>query len=61
MDSPPADAEAARIYAEAYGRDPEFYSFVKTLDLYKNLPDKEIEIVLGTESDLFKYLKKTNP
>lgn len=56
-----ADAEAARIYAEAYGRDPEFYTFVKTLDLYKNLPDKEIEIVLGTESDLFKYLKKTNP
>lgn len=56
-----ADAEAARIYAEAYGRDPEFYSFVKTLDLYKNLPEKEIEIVLGTESDLFKYLKQTNP
>jgi membrane protease subunit HflC len=56
-----ADAIAARISAEAYSRDPEFYSLVKTLDLYKNLPEKEIELVLGTESDLFKYLKGINP
>ncbi|MEW6439613.1 MAG: protease modulator HflC [bacterium] len=56
-----ADAEATRIYAESYGMDPQFYSFVKTLDLYKNLPDKEIELILGTESDLFKYLKGVGP
>lgn len=56
-----SDATAARISAEAYSRDPEFYSLVKTLDLYRNLPEKEIELVLGTESDLFKYLKSVNP
>jgi len=56
-----ADATAARISAGAYGRDPEFYSLVKTLDLYRNLPEKEIELVLGTECDLFKYLKSVNP
>ena len=56
-----ADATAARISAGAYTRDPEFYSLVKTLDLYRNLPEKEIELVLGTECDLFKYLKSVNP
>lgn len=56
-----ADATAARISAGAYSRDPEFYSLVKTLDLYRNLPEKEIELVLGTECDLFKYLKSVNP
>jgi modulator of FtsH protease HflC len=56
-----ADAEAARIYAEAFGRDTEFYKFVKTLEIYRNLPDKEIELILSTESELFRYLKGIHP
>ena len=53
-----ADAEAAGIYAEAYGRDPEFYSLVRTLDLYKTLPEKEVDLLISTDSEFFKYLKR---
>ncbi len=52
-----ADAQAARIYADALKRDPEFYSFVNTLEIYKNSMDKETQFFLSTESELYKYLK----
>jgi len=52
-----ADAEATRIYAEAFNRDPEFYSFVNTLDIYKKSLDDKISIIMSTESEFFKYLK----
>ena len=52
-----ADAEATRIFAEAFGRDPEFYSFTKTLELYGEALDKDSELVLSTDSEFFKYLK----
>ena len=52
-----ADAESTRIFAEAFGRDPEFYSFTKTLELYGEALDKDSEMVLSTDSDFFKYLK----
>jgi membrane protease subunit HflC len=52
-----ADAEATRIYAEAYGRDPEFYSFTKTLDSYREALGKDTSVVLSTESGFFSYLK----
>ena len=55
-----ADAEATRIYAEAYNRDPEFYSFVNTLDLYKKSLDGNISLIMSTESEFFKYLKDYN-
>lgn len=52
-----ADAESTRLYAEAFGKDPEFYSFVKTLEIYTESIDKESSLVLSTDSDLLKYLK----
>ena len=52
-----ADAEATRIYAEAFGRDPEFYSFLRTLESYKETMGAESTIILTTDSDYFKYLK----
>ena len=52
-----ADAESTRIFAEAFGRDPEFYSFTKTLELYSEALDKDSELVLSTDSEFFKYLK----
>lgn len=56
-----ADAGAAVIYATAYGRDPEFYSFVKTLDIYKQSIDSSSTAVFSTESDFLKYLKSYKP
>ncbi len=53
-----ADAEAIRIYADAYGVDPEFYSFMRTLEIYTESLDKSSSLVLSTDSELFKYLKK---
>jgi membrane protease subunit HflC len=52
-----ADAEATRIYADSYGLDPDFYSFVKTLEIYKETLDKESSMVLSTDTEFFKYLK----
>jgi membrane protease subunit HflC len=53
-----ADAESTKLYAEAFGVDSEFYSFTKTLEIYNEALDKESVMVLSTDSDLFKYLKR---
>jgi membrane protease subunit HflC len=55
-----ADAEATRIYAQAYNLDPEFYQFMKTLETYRTVMDKETWLVLSTDSEFFKYIKSTN-
>ena len=52
-----ADAEAIIIYAQAYTQDPDFYSFVKTLETYQNTIDENTTIILTTEADYYKYLK----
>ncbi|WP_150909895.1 protease modulator HflC [Marinobacter halotolerans] len=52
------DAEAARIYADAYGTNSEFYSFYRSLEAYQNtFADKGDIMVIDTESDFMKYLK----
>jgi membrane protease subunit HflC len=56
-----ADAEAAAIYAAAYGQDPEVYAFLQTLETYKYTLQKNSSLVLTTESDLYRYLKNTGP
>jgi membrane protease subunit HflC len=53
-----ADAEATVIYAEAYGVDPEFYSFVQTLEIYEQSLDEKNTLILSTESEFLKYLKE---
>ena len=53
-----ADAEATKIYAESFGKDPEFYSFINTLEIYKKSLDENIKVILSTNSDFFQYLKK---
>lgn len=52
-----ADAEATRLYAAAFGKDPEFYSFIKTLEIYNETFDSSSSMVLSTDSELLKYLK----
>ncbi|MCK4437146.1 protease modulator HflC [bacterium] len=52
-----ADAETIKIYAEAYSRDPDFYSFLKTLETYRETIDERSTIILTTDSDYYRYLK----
>jgi membrane protease subunit HflC len=52
-----ADAEATLIYARAYNKDPDFYSFLQTLDIYKKTMDKDTTLVLSTDSDFLRYFK----
>ncbi len=52
-----ADAEAIKIYAQAYNVDPEFYSFMQTLEIYEQAFDETNSLVLSTDSEFLKYLK----
>jgi membrane protease subunit HflC len=54
-----ADAEATSIYADAYNRDPEFYQFMKTLEVYRTIMDKDTWLLLSTDAEFLKYLKST--
>jgi membrane protease subunit HflC len=53
-----ADAQATRVYAGAYNLDPEFYSFMKTLETYRATLDTGTTLLLTTESDYLQYLKR---
>ncbi len=53
-----ADAEATQIYGTIYGQDPEFFSFYKTLESYSEVIGNNTSLVLSSDSDLYKYLKK---
>ena len=52
-----AEAKAIAIYADAFNRDPEFYQFSRTLEMYKKALDDQTTIVLPPNTELFKYLK----
>ena len=57
-----ADALATRIYAEAYGADPEFYSFYQTLETYRDaLVGGTTSLVLTTRSELMKFFRNPTP
>lgn len=52
------DAQAAAIYARAFGSDPEFYSLYRSLNAYKNtFRDKSDVLVMDPNSEFFKYFK----
>ncbi|BCL75647.1 protein HflC [Jeongeupia sp. HS-3] len=52
------DGKAAAIYSAAYGKNPEFYSFYKSLDAYKQSFSKKSDVlVVDPSSDFFKYMK----
>jgi membrane protease subunit HflC len=52
-----ADATATTIYARAYGRDPDFYQFTKSMETLQTSLDEKSWLVLTTDSELLKYLK----
>lgn len=56
-----AEAEAARIYAEALGTNPDFYRFVRTLEAYEKIIDKDTTLVLPADSPLMKSLLEGPP
>jgi len=51
------DAEATRIYANSFGRDPSFYSFIETLESYKKTMKSNTTLILNTNSDYLKFIK----
>jgi membrane protease subunit HflC len=56
-----SDAKATEIYARAYTQNPqasEFYAFLKSLETYRKVLNKESTLVLSTDSDLFNLLKR---
>jgi|TARA_B110000046_G_scaffold137399_1_gene143700 membrane protease subunit HflC len=53
------DAKAASVYAAAYRQDPEFYSFMRSLNAYKSAFSNKGDIMLvEPDSDFFKYLNQ---
>ncbi len=56
------DAEAARVYAEAYNKDPEFFSFYRSLQAYRDSLDTNDQVlVLQPDSEFFKYFNAMKP
>jgi membrane protease subunit HflC len=52
------DAKAASIYASAFGKDPDFYAFYRSLNAYRKVfAGKDDVIVIDPSSDFFRYLK----
>ncbi|WP_371193952.1 protease modulator HflC [Glaciecola sp. SC05] len=51
------DAQAAQIYAQTYSKDPEFFSFLRSMDAYRaSFNTKQDVIVISPDSDFFRYL-----
>ena len=59
-----ADAKASEIYAKAYSQNPkaaEFYAFLKSMETYRLIFSRDSMLVLSTDSDLFKLIKRIDP
>ncbi|HLJ72202.1 MAG TPA: protease modulator HflC, partial [Roseiarcus sp.] len=56
------DAERNRIFAEAYGKDPDFFAFYRSMQAYENgLKASNSRIVLSPKSDFFRYFTTPTP
>lgn len=54
------DAQAASLYGRAFGKNPEFYAFYRSLDAYRNsFRNKSDVLVVEPNSEFFKYLKSS--
>ena len=54
-----ADAKATLIYARAYGKDPDFYQFSRSLEAISAGLDEKAWLILSTDSELLQYLKSS--
>jgi membrane protease subunit HflC len=50
------DRRSIKIYADAYGKNPDFFQFQKSLEVYRDILKDSSTLVLSTDSELFKYL-----
>ena len=55
------DALAVKIFADAYGRDPAFYEFVRTLEAYRKTLGEGTTLILSPSSQFFRLLKEAEP
>jgi len=55
------DATAVRIYADAYGLDPEFYQLTRTLEAYRRAFAAGTTLVLSPDDDFFRLLRRLDP
>ena len=51
------DAAAARIYSEAYGKDPDFYDFVRSLEAYRKTMGRGTTLVVPPNHEFFRFLQ----
>ena len=51
------DKEAMRIYAEAYGKDMDYFDFIKSLEVCKEILKNKSTLILSTQVDILKYLE----
>ena len=51
---------SANIYAGAYNKNPSFYRFMRTMEIYREALDDETVLVLSTEGEFLKYLGTKN-
>jgi membrane protease subunit HflC len=52
-----ADADATRIYAAAFGKDPDFYRFVRSLETYRKILGANSTLVIPSDSPLLEVMK----
>jgi membrane protease subunit HflC len=52
------EAERARIFARAYGRDPEFAAFYRSMRAYESSIQQGTPIVVPPDSDFFRYMQR---
>jgi len=54
------DAQAVSIFADAYGRDPSFYEFVRTLEAYRKTLGEGTTLILSPSGEFFRLLKESD-
>lgn len=54
------DAQAIKIYADAFQKDPEFYKFLRSLEAYEKFIDEKTTTILPSDADILKYFEN-NP
>jgi len=55
------DAQAIKIFADAYARDPDFYAFVRTLEAYRATLPEGTTAILSPDSDFLRLLRRMQP
>lgn len=53
-----ADAKASAIYAKTMQQDPEYYTFMRTMEAYRKGIPEQASMIVSTDSDFFRYLEK---